>query len=319
MKAYILHEKTLRLSEIETPTPQAHQVLIKAKAISLNPVDYKVTQGTFKLETPRVIGIDVAGEVTHVGSGVEGIQPGNRVCAMVNIFETGSFAELVCVDSAAVSKIPDTLDFAHAATIPCAGITAWQAIMEKINLRKGQTVFITAGGGGVGGFAIQFAKRMGATVITTASQDFERIQKLGADYIINYKESDIAQAVKDITQGQGADYMVNCISADDIVKHANILRFNGCIVGITGIPEKYPYAPFSKAAGLIEVALVAAYTGGDTNSLREVAVAGSQIATLMAEGKITANISQVFDFENLPLGLKLFAEGKSSGKIIVKV
>ena len=213
--------------------------------------------------------------------------------------------------------MPENLTFRDASTIPCAGITAWQAINEKVNIRQGQTVFITAGGGGVGGFAIQFAKQLGAKVITSASKDFDRIKKLGADYIINYKELDVATEIMQITNNKGVDYIINCISAANIVSLAHVLRFNGVIVGITGIPGEYPYAPFSKAAGLIEVALVAAYTGGDRESLREVAIAGESIAKLMAAGEVTANITKEFTFPQLNEGLQLFAESKSTGKIIV--
>lgn len=317
MKAYILESKKLELKEIAKPEIKANQVLIKTKAISLNPVDYKVTQGTFNLSTPRIVGIDVAGEVIETGKDVTEIKIGDSVFGMINIFETGSFAEYVAVDSEVLSIMPENLTFRDASTIPCAGVTAWQAINEKVNIRQGQTVFITAGGGGVGGFAIQFAKRLGAKVITSASKDFDRILKLGADYIINYKASDVADEIMQITNNKGVDYIINCISSTDIVRLAKVLRFNGVIVGITGIPGEYPYAPFSKAAGLIEVALVAAYTGGDKESLREVAIAGERIAELMVTGEVSANITKEFTFPQLNEGLQLFAESKSSGKIVV--
>lgn len=317
MKAYILENKKLELKEISKPEIKANQVLIKTKAISLNPVDYKVTQGAFNLSTPRIVGIDVAGEVIETGKGVTGIKIGDSVFGMVNIFESGSFAEYVAVDSEVLSTMPMNLSFQDASTIPCAGITAWQAIMQKTHIRQGQTVFVTAGGGGVGGFAIQFAKRLGVTVITSASKDFERIKKLGADNIINYKESDVASEIMRITSNKGVDYIINCISAADIVSLAHVLRFNGVIVGITGIPREYPYAPFSKAAGLMEVALVAAYSGGDRESLREVAMAGERIAELMVTGEVSANISKEFTFAQLNEGLQMFAQSKSSGKIVV--
>ena len=317
MNAYVLQERELSLTNIEIPQINSGQLLIQTKAISLNPVDYKVTQGAFGLNTPRVIGIDVAGDVLEVGSKVKNVKQGDRVFGLVNIFKTGSFADYVILDSAAASIIPENVSYAEASTIPCAGITAWQAVMEKINLRKGQSIFITAGGGGVGSYAIQFAKMKGAKIITTASKDFDRLKNLGAHYIINYKKADIGKEILAITEGAGIDYMINCISANDILKYSELIRFNGSIVGITGIPKEYPFKPFTKAAGIHELALVGAYTGGDLKSLQELASAGNQIAKLISEGKVSANITKELSFDKIPAGLELFAKGNSSGKIVI--
>ncbi|PWJ40877.1 zinc-binding dehydrogenase [Sediminitomix flava] len=317
MKAYVLQVEGLKLKEINKPLIKSNQVMIATKAISLNPVDYKVTQGTFDLKRPITIGIDVAGEIVEIGDNVSSVKLGDRVCAMVNIFETGSFADFVVVDSEILTILPSDVSYLDASTIPCAGITAYQAIHEKVNIRSGQTVFITAGGGGVGGFAIQFAKQRGATVITSASGDFDRIRELGADYIINYKEEDISTKIMEITQGKGVDYFINSISASDIEKYAAILRFNGSIVGITGIPEKYPFIPFTKAAGISEVALVATYNTNDKDSLREVAKAGEQIAEWISKGEISTNITTEIRFEQIPEALEWFERGKTKGKVVV--
>ncbi|UII80341.1 zinc-binding dehydrogenase [Flagellimonas sp. CMM7] len=317
MKAYILRDKNIALEDVAVPEIGDNDVLIKTKAFSLNPVDYKVTQGAFGLETPRIIGHDIAGEVAAIGKNVSHIAVGDRIFGMVNIFKTGAFAEYVVMHSAIVSRIPEGLSYKDAAAISCAGLTAWQAIDQKINLQPGQTVFITAGGGGVGGYAIQFAKLKGANVITTASKDFERIRNLGADFIINYKENAIANEVMRITKDGGVDYIINCISGKDIEQYASLLRYNGIIVGIAGIPKTYPYAPFTKAAGIIEVALGAVYTSGDTQQFQEIARTGEHIANLIKEGKIKTNSTQEITFEEIKEGLQWFSEGKSSGKIVV--
>ncbi|WP_298238509.1 zinc-binding dehydrogenase [uncultured Algibacter sp.] len=319
MKAYILRDKKIKLEEVEIPKIGANQVLIKTKALSLNPVDYKVTQGAFNLETPRIVGHDVAGEVVAIGENVSHLKEGERVFGMVNIFKTGAFAEYVCVDSAIVSRIPEHLSYKEVAGIPCAGLTAWQAINEKINLRPNQTIFITGGGGGVAGYAIQFAKLKGASVITTASKDFDRIRSLGADYIINYKEKDVAKEVMRLTNDRGVDYIINNISSKDIEQYTSVLRYNGIIVGIAGIPKTYPFPPFTKAAGIIEVALGAVYTSGDVQQMQEIAQTGEQIASLIAEGKINPNITQEIVFNEIPKGLNRFAEGRSGGKMVVSL
>jgi len=317
MKAYILKDKKIKLEEVDVPKIESNQVLIKMKAASLNPVDYKITQGAFNLDTPRIIGHDVAGDITAIGKDVAHLTVGDRVFGMVNIFKTGAFAEYVCMDGGIVSRIPENVSYHEAASIPCAGLTAWQATNEKINLKPNQTIFITGGGGGVAGYAIQFATLKGATVITTASRDFDRIHQLGADYIIDYKKSDVVKEVLRLTHDKGVDYIINNISSKDIEKYTSVLRYNGIIVGIAGIPKEYPYAPFTKGAGVIEVALGAVYTAGDTRHFQEIARAGEKIANLIGEGKISPNITQEIAFYDIPKGLNWFAEGKSKGKMVV--
>ncbi len=317
MKAFVLNEKKLELHAVAKPEIKANQVLIKTKSISLNPVDYKVTQGAFNLSTPRIIGIDVAGEVIEIGADVADIVVGDKVFGMVNIFETGSFAEFVAMDSEALSLMPEGLSYQDAATLPCAGITAWQAIMEKINLRKGQTIFITSGNGAVGNFAIQLAKFKGATVITSASKNFEELKSLGADYVIDYKQTDVKEGILSVTNGKGVDYIINSRSGVDIEQLAEALRFNGAIVGIAGIPKQYPFKPFTKAAGVSEVALVAAYSGGDKESLREISLAGKQLADLVASKAVKTSINTVLGFEQIPHGLELISKGEADGKIVI--
>lgn len=316
MKAYILNNKKINVEEIDIPEIGVNQVLIKMKAVSLNPVDFKISQGAFNLDTPRMVGHDVAGDIVARGKNVSHLAEGERVFGMVNIFQTGAFAEYVIMDSEIVSRIPKQVSYQEVAGIPCAGLTAWQAINEKINLRPNQTIFITGGGGGVAGYAIQFAKLKGATVITTASRDFDRIHKLGADYIIDYKKSDVVKEVMRLTHNKGVDYIINNVSSKDIEQYTPLLRYNGIIVGIAGIPKEYPYAPFAKAAGVIEVALGAVYKAGDTQHFEEIARTGEKIANLIADKKINPNITQEITFSEIPEVLNWFNEGKSRGKIV---
>lgn len=168
----------------------------------------------------------------------------------------------------------------------------------------------------MGGYAIQFAKKKGAYVITSASKDFERISKLGADEIINYKKQDVLEEVLKRTENRGVDFMIDSISKENIAQHREMLRFNGMIVGITGLPEKYLYPPFSKAAGMVEVALVAAYTNGDNSILTEIAAVGSEIAHGIAEGKYETNIGCTIDFKDIPEGLDKLSGGRISGKLV---
>ncbi|GAA4846792.1 zinc-binding dehydrogenase [Algivirga pacifica] len=321
MKAWVLKEKStpelMLLEEVDKPTAGPNEVLVEMKATSLNPVDYKITQGAFDMSVPKIVGIDLSGIVVEVGAEVTHLSVGDKVFGIVDIFNNGVFSEYVATNADVLSKIPEGLSFEQAATIPCAGITAWQAVMEKINLQKGQSILISAGGGAVGGFAIQLAKEKGATVFTTASKDFERIKALGADYVIDYKNKDIVEEVNRITEGAGVSHIVDMISGKNAAALSPLLRYNGSLVCITGTPGENPFTPFTKAPAIVEVALGAVFVGGDTQSLRDVAQAGEELAQRMANGKLADNISERLTFAEIPDGLRKVAEGHVSGKIVV--
>lgn len=319
MKAWILDNEKIEIKDIDKPILSEDEVLIKTKAISLNPVDYKITKGAFNLPTPRVVGIDVAGVIEEVGSNCNEELLEKRVIALVDIFTNGSFSEYVKVNKNVITEIPPEVSFEEASTIPCAGVTAYQAVKEKINIRKNQTVFITVGNGSVGKFAIQLAKLQGAKVITSANSDIEKLKDIGADYIIDYKNEDIHDRVNEITNNKGVDYIVDMLSADNISKNVDLLRFNGTIVGITGIPEIYPFEPFTKATGLIEVALGAAYLDGDEESLKEISIAAEELLELVKEKKIQLDVSNIISFEEIDTYLNSFEDNSIKGKIVVKL
>lgn len=323
MKAWILKEinseKKLVLENIDEPSIKQNEVKIKVKAISLNPVDYKVTQGAFNLSTPSVVGIDAAGEIVKIGKNVSNeLKVGDKVFSLINIYDTGSFAEFVSVDSSAISKMPLGLSFEDASTIPCAGITAWQAIMNKINIKAGHRVYISAGGGGVGNFAIQLAKLKGAEVITTASKDFNRLKNFGADHIINYKEESVYDKIMQITNNEGVEHSINMVPSSRL-DDTKFIRHNGSFVCITGLLQEAPFPPFTKALTIAEVAIVAAYTSGDKKSLLELAKDGEKIAELLKEGKLKSVITSEINFDDLNKELEKIADGHVSGKIVVKM
>lgn len=319
MKAWLLNNGKIEIKNVEKPTLLKDEVLIKTKAISLNPVDYKITKGAFGLSTPRVIGIDVAGYIEEIGENCDNSLLGKKIIALVNMFETGSFAEYVKVNKNVISEIPDGISYEEASTIPCAGITAYQAIKEKINLRENQTIFITVGNGSVGKFAIQLAKLEKAKVITTASIESEKLIDLGADYVMDYKNENIHKKIYELTNNKGVDYIVDLLSSDNILNHAELLRFNGTIIGITGIPNEYPYPAFSKAAGLIEVALGGAYRGGDIDSLKEISQAGNILLDLLKNKKIKIDIAKIIKFDEIDSYLNSFGSKSLNGKIVVRL
>lgn len=149
----------LSMADVPAPTPGPGEVRLRVRASSLNPVDYKFARSGAGLSLPHVLGIDAAGEIDALGPGVTGWGIGERVMALCNLYRWGGFAEQVVVDAQVLSRLPSNVSFEQAATLPCAGLTAWQALFQKFPLRPGQTVLITAAGGGVGGFAVQLAKQ----------------------------------------------------------------------------------------------------------------------------------------------------------------
>jgi NADPH:quinone reductase len=322
MKAWILNQtntdELLQLQEVDAPVCRPHEVKIRMMAASLNPVDYKLTRGAFGLPLPRVVGIDAAGIITEVGAEAGNWRVGDPVFGLVDIFSTGSFAEYVCLDGRAASSLPYGLSFEAASTLPCAGITAWQAIWSRLPLQSGQRVFISAGGGAVGGFAIQLAKMKGAEVITSASKHFDRIRTLGADHIVDYKNEQVADRVKEITAGEGVEHVIDAVSGVSAAQHCELVRYGGSLTCVAGRPKEYPLPPFTRAVSIAEIALGAVYRHGDPRSLAEISAAGRFLATLMVEKKLNPMISRTIGFGEIPEGLRAVSRFEANGKIVVR-
>jgi NADPH:quinone reductase-like Zn-dependent oxidoreductase len=203
MKAFIVdrykHGGTLRLGEMPEPEVRDHDVLVAIHAASLNPLDAKIRDGEFKLilpyRLPLILGNDVAGVVVRVGSGVSAFKTGDEVYARPSQDRIGTFAEFIAMNEADVALKPGNLTMEEAASIPLAGLTAWQVLIERAGLKKGQKVLIHAGSGGVGTFAIQLAKHIGATVATTTSTaNVGLVRRLGTNIVIDYKKEDFAKS-----------------------------------------------------------------------------------------------------------------------------
>lgn len=195
--------------EVPTPQPGPGEVLVRNHAVSVNPVDAKIrAAGRWTgVEPPFVPGYDAAGVVEAVGPGVQDFQPGDEVYYTPEIFGNrhGTYAEYTVVPARIVAPKPRNLTFAEAAAIPLAGGTAWEAVVRRLQVRPGETVLIMGGAGGVGSFAVQFAKAAGAFVIATASAaNLETLRDLGADLALNYADDWVA-AVLEATHRRGVD------------------------------------------------------------------------------------------------------------------
>ena len=204
MKAFIVDrygkKERLRAGEVPEPEFSEDEVLVQVHAAGVNQLDFKIRNGEFKIflpyRAPFVLGHDVAGLVVRVGPRVRLYKPGDEVYFRPDDFRIGTFAEFVAVKEYSLAIKPKNISMEEAASIPLVGLTAWQALVEKAKLKRGQKVFIQAGSGGVGTFAIQLAKHLGATVATTTSAgNVALVKSLGADVVIDYKTDDFEKVL----------------------------------------------------------------------------------------------------------------------------
>ena len=240
MKAFILDrygkKRAMRLADMPSPELRDDEVLIQVHAAGVNLLDSKIRDGEFKLilpyRLPLVLGHDVAGVVVKVGPRVRQFKVGDEVYARPDDFRIGTFAEFVPVKEASLALKPKGLTMEEAASIPLVGLTAWQALVAKADLKKGQKVFIQAGSGGVGTFAIQLAKHLGATVATTTSTtNVALVKSLGADVVIDYKTQDFEDVLRDY------DVVLNSQDGKTLEKSLRVLKGGGKLISISGPPD----------------------------------------------------------------------------------
>ncbi|WP_433620510.1 NADP-dependent oxidoreductase [Paenibacillus cellulositrophicus] len=240
MKAMTINKygKNVPLVMTEQPMPSIgeHDVLVEIHAASLNPIDYKIKEGKMKLllnfKFPLILGNDFSGVVVKVGSRVNTFKPGDEVYGRPRKNRIGTLADFIAVHEEDICLKPENLTFEEAASIPLIGLTTYQAFVDILNLQKGQKILIHAGSGGVGTFAIQLAKLMGAFVTTTASEKgYDLVKSLGADLIINYKKENFEEILT------GYDAVFDTLGGEALDKSFRILKPSGQIVSISGMPN----------------------------------------------------------------------------------
>src|SRR5437870_505045 len=240
MKAFVVDRygsaDRVRASEVPDPEMREDDVLIEIHAAGVNPLDSKIRDGEFKrllpYRLPLILGNELAGVVIRVGSRVRRFKPGDEVYARPDKSRIGTFAELIAVREDDLAIKPKSLTMEKSASIPLVGLTAWQALIEKAKLKKGQKVLIHAGSGGVGTFAIQLAKHVGATVATTTSTaNIDLVRRLGADIVIDYKKQDFADVLRDY------DVVLNSLDKVTLEKSLRVLKPGGQLISISGPPD----------------------------------------------------------------------------------
>ncbi|HEY9677993.1 MAG TPA: zinc-binding dehydrogenase [Drouetiella sp.] len=325
MKALVLDKpgtpESLYTSDVEQPKPGPGEVRIKVYAVGLNPIDYKLAASGFPgWDYPQILGLDVAGVIDAVGKGVDEWEVGDSVYYHGDHSKQGAFSQYAIVTTRTLAWLPDGLSFTDAAALPCAGFTAYQALHKKLNVQKGKTILILGGAGGVGGFAIQLAKLAGLKIITTCSKhNTNFVKNLGATEIIDYQNENVKQAVMEITQERGVDYILDTVSSDSATSALEMLAFNGSIACVAGLPDLSKLAPFEKAFSLHEVFIGGAYTCGDDSALDELAKIGMDFGNLAAKGSVKPMVEEVVNLEDIPDALVRLSMRHVRGKIVAKI
>jgi NADPH:quinone reductase-like Zn-dependent oxidoreductase len=315
-------------ADVPRPVPRPDEILVQVHAAGINPIDTMIPKGRFKailkLQLPATLGSDLAGIVVEVGSRVTRFKPGDAV--FTSSFEqgTGSLAEFAIVPESVAALIPANLDFMQAASIPMVGLTSWQALKERANLKPGQKVFIPAGSGGIGTFAIQLAKVLGAHVgTTTSTANVDWVRSLGADEVLDYKKQEFEDVLRDY------DVVLGTLKGDELEKSLQILKPKSTLVSLVGPPD----AAFARARGM-NVLMVAIFGLLSFKIIhrakkRDVAYTflfahpdGSQlsaIGALLDAGRIRPVIDRVFPFEQAKEALAYLEQGRAKGKVVVKL
>lgn len=322
-------KEQLKLIDVAEPQVAENEVIVQIHAAGLNLLDSMIKWGEFKIflpyKTPLINGHDMAGVITKVGSKVSKYKVGDEVYSRVGDYRIGTFAEYIAVNESDLALKPKNLTMEEAGSIPLVGLTAWQALVEIGKVKKGQKVFIQAGSGGVGTFAIQLAKYLGAFVATTTSaKNTDLVKSLGADLVIDYKTQDFSTLLKDY----------------DLVLHSNrkkivlekslgILKKGGQLISLVGPPTpefaqeiglpwhlkfvtKLLSSGAKKKAEKLGVHFKFLFMKAEGNQLGE-------ITKLLDAGIIKPIIDKVFPFEQTNDALAYVETGRSKGKVVVKV
>ncbi|MDK4730167.1 NADP-dependent oxidoreductase [Rhizobium phaseoli] len=332
MKAFVVDKYkkkgALRLASLPEPELQDNDVLVRIKATAVNQLDSKVRDGEFKLilpyRPPFVLGHDLAGTVVKVGSRVRRFKVGDEVYARPRDHRVGTFAEFIAIDEADAALKPSNLSMSEAASVPLVGLTAWQALVEVGKIKPGQKVFIQAGSGGVGTFAIQLAKHLGAAVATTTSaENAELARSLGADVVIDYKTQDFEKILS------GYDLVLNSQDPKTLEKSLGVLKPGGRLISISGPPDP----AFARELGLNLLLKLVLWllSRGVRRKAKRLGVAYSflfmraegrqlgEITRLIEQGVIRPVVDKVFPFEKTEDALAYVETGRAKGKVVIAV
>lgn len=307
MKAIRFHAfgeaKVLVYEDVPKPVAQAGEVLVRVRAAGVNPVDWKIRSGAAKSlspKLPQIPGFDVAGVVASVGADVERFKVGDEVFSYLSLRRGGAYAEFVAIPEGEVAAKPEKVDFVHAAAVPLAALTAWQALFDQADLKEGQTLLVHGGAGGVGHFAVQLAKAKGAKVIATASEkNLAFVKELGADQVIDYRAQKFEEHVREV------DVVLDSIGGDTLARSYQVLKKGGFVVSIVAPPDQ---------AKLAELGLRGAVFLVQPNSAQL-----TEIAKLIDAGKVEPIVSETLPLAEAKRAHELSQAGHTRGKIVLRI
>ncbi len=330
MKALAIrrYNAPMELMELPRPEPGPGELLVRVRAAGVNPIDHKIRDGGVKVllpfSFPLILGTDLAGDVEAIGPGVTKFTLGDAVYARLDNDRIGAFAEYALVRESAAARKPARLDYTQAASLPLVGLTAWQALIELAGLRAGQKVLIHAGSGGVGTFAIQLAKHLGAEVTTTASaKNHALVKALGADLTIDYQTSRFEAVVKD------QDVVLDTQGDDTLLRSFGVVKPGGVVVTIGGRPD----GKFARAWGLsLPLVWILGFLNRKVDRLARkkrvrfeylfMRASGEQLERLGAlvdQGVIQPVLDRTFPLEAAAEAIACVESGRAVGKVVIRV
>ena len=312
---------SLTINEVEKPSAKPDDILVEVKAASLNPIDYKMAQGHLKemvpLKLPSTIGFDVSGVVVEKGTKVTNFEIGDEIYSRVPHEQMGTVAEFVSINADKVAKKPENISFEEASGLPLTGLTAIQAL-EKAGIKEDDRILIHAGSGGVGSFAIQYAKAKGAIVYTTtSSKNADWVKALGADRVIDYKEEDYKEVANNL------DIVFDTLGDDYTFDAFEIIKEGGVVTSIVGPPDEESakimgikdYKLPEQLSKLIkEKSVVYKHTWMQPN-----AVQLNEIKTMVEDGDIKPIVDLIYSFEDGVDAYEYLATGRAQGKVIISL
>ena len=329
MKAFVVEhygKDGLRAADVPEPEVGDGDVLVKVSAAGINPLDKLVRNGELKrllkYRTPFVLGHDVAGVVTRVGSAVRDFQVGDEVYARPRDLRIGTFSEYIAIDQDDVAPKPASLTLHEAAAVPLVSLAAWQALVDRAHVQPGQKVLVHAGSGGLGSTAIQLAKHLGATVATTASGgNAELVRSLGADVVVDYTKRDFADVLS------GYDVVLDSLGGEKLEKSLTVLKPGGRAIGVAGPPDP-GFATQLGAPGFIGVVMgllsrkvrKQARRLGVSYSFLFMQANGTQLrelASLYDAGHLRPLIDTTFPFDQALEALAHVEQGRANGKVVI--
>jgi NADPH2:quinone reductase len=317
MKAMRAHKfggpEELCFEDAPEPLVQAGQVKIRVRAAGINPADLVRLAGRFPgLHLPYIPGTDVCGEVEEVGAGVS-LKKGDKVFGRA----PGGYTEKTCMPASEAMLLPSNLSFAEGAAIPIPFFTAYHALHHKAELKRGETVLISAGGGGVGVAAIQLAVVAGARIITTvgSAEKAERVRALGAHAAVNYREEDFVAKAQEFTDGRGVDVIIENVAADNLARDIAALAPNGRIVIVGNGTGKSGEATLNVFGAIMKD--VAIYGMSLVNATPLISQIAQPVIKLLAEKKIKAVVSKSYPLSEAQQALSDLLAGRVFGKLVL--